>query len=194
MTYHSHAALRWYTRDSFVWRTLNQVLRSSDVEAMFKLRYILTDLYTHICQTYEQRLAHSSYRIWETYYRGQLIFRKDFEHFSELQGNVIAIKTFLSGTTSMQIALMYAGKYLENPDLISVVFSIETEMGQAIRPNANISLHSMFPDEDEVLFTMGNVFRVGNIRRLPDEENIWMIQLRTVNRNDEEFNQLPSNI
>ena len=192
VNYHSHAALRWYTRDSFVWRTINQILRSSDIDAMFKLRYILTDLYTHLHHTYKQGVTQSGCDVSGPYYRGQLMFRKDFDLFSELRGNVISIKTFLSATTSMQIALMYAGRYLEIPDLISVVFTIETERSQLIRPYANISLHSMFPDEDEVLFAMGSVFRVGNIRLLPDSENIWTIQFRAVDQNNPEFNQLPS--
>ena len=190
-TYRSYAAVQWYTRDSFVWRTLNQVLRSSDVEAMFKLRYILTDIYAHLSQTHEQRRRQFRPNTKEMHYRGQVMFRKEFDAVGELRGSIISINTFLSTTSSMQIAMMYAGQYLENADLVSVVFSIETNPQQQTRPYANISQFSMFPDEDEVLFAMGSAFRVGSVRLLPDSENIWLIKLHAVDEIDYVFDQIP---
>jgi len=53
-TYHSNSAIQWYTRDSFLFRLINKVLRSSDVEMMFKLRYFLTDLYIQLDELYKQ--------------------------------------------------------------------------------------------------------------------------------------------
>jgi len=183
-TYHSHTAVQWYTRDSFVWRTINQALRTSNVDAMFKLRHILTDIYTHLNDVYQQK--HSYYRgsVTEIYYRGQVMSSKEFESFQALRGSIISINTFLSTTTSMQIAMMYAGKFHENPDLISVVFSIEADAVAHTRPYANISHHSLFPDEDETLFAMGSIFYIGNIRQLPDADNIWIIYLKSVDLRD----------
>ncbi|CAF3537887.1 unnamed protein product [Rotaria sp. Silwood1] len=186
-TYHSNAAVQWYTRDSFVWRTINQALRSSNVDAMFKLRYILTDLYDHLKESYQQ--THQS--LWktklETYYRGQLMSSEEFDIFKSLHGNIISINTFLSTTASMQIALMYAGEYNENSDLVSVVFSIETNSQALVRPYASISHYSMFQDEEETLFAMGSVFRIGNIRQLLDADNVWVIHLITISEDDYRF-------
>ncbi|UJR32556.1 hypothetical protein I4U23_020017 [Adineta vaga] len=179
--YIPHAAVQWYTRDSFVCRTINQTLRESNVDAMFKLRYILTDIYTHLNESYRQNnwLERSGLPSTETFYRGQLMSYQEFNSFKELRGSVISINTFLSTTTSMQIALMYANIFQNNSDDISVVFSIESDSISKIRPYANISRYSMFPDEDEVLFAMGSIFQIGNIRELPDAENVWIIYLKT---------------
>ncbi|CAF3537908.1 unnamed protein product [Rotaria sp. Silwood1] len=187
-TYHSNAAVQWYTRDSFVCRTINQALRSSNVDMMFQLRYILTDLYAHLNESYRQ--MHRSLQIStpETFYRGQLMSNKEFDTFNTLRGSIISINTFLSTTASVQIALMYAGKYHENPDLVSVIFSIETKPEALARPYANISHYSMFQDEEETLFAMGSVFRIGNIRQLPNADNVWVIHLKTINENDYQFN------
>ncbi|CAF2515239.1 unnamed protein product [Rotaria sp. Silwood2] len=191
-TYHSNAAVQWYTRDSFVWRAINQALRSSNADAMFKLRYILTDIYAHLDECYRQ--LYRSFRISkaETFYRGQLMSREEFDLFKELRGSIISINTFLSTTASMQIALMYAGKYHENSNLISVVFSIETNSATLIRPYANISHYSMFNDEEETLFAMGCVFRIGNIRPLPNADNVWVIYLQTVDKYDDRFSRISS--
>ncbi|CAF3988537.1 unnamed protein product [Rotaria sordida] len=187
-TYHSNAAVQWYTRDSFVWRAINQALRSSDADAMFKLRYILTDLYLHLKESYQQ--SHRSF--WdsksETFYRGQLMSSEEFETFKSLRGCIISINTFLSTTASMQIALMYAGKCHENSNLVSVIFNIETNSQTLARPCANISHYSLFQDEEETLFAMGSFFRIGNIRQLLDADNVWVIYLTTISDNDYRFN------
>ncbi|CAF0938148.1 unnamed protein product [Rotaria sordida] len=191
-TYHSHAAVQWYTRDSFVCRTINQALRSSNVEAMFKLRYILTDLYAHLKESYRQMHWYLQTSRPEIFYRGQGMSREEFDSFQELRGSIISINTFLSTTASMQIALLYAGKYHENSNLISVVFSIETNPKALIRPYANISPLSMFQDEEETLFAMGSVYRIGNIRPLPDADNVWVIYLQTIHQDDDRFYRISS--
>lgn len=180
--YHSNAAVQWYTRDSFVFRAINQALRVSNAESMFKLRYILTDIYDHLKESYVQ--MHRSFRIAtpQIFYRGQLMSSEEFETFKTLRGCIISINTFLSTTASMQIALMYAGKYNESSDTVPVVFCIETNPETFVRPYANISLYSVFQDEEEVLFAMGSIFRIGNIRQLLNEDNIWSINLKTINQ------------
>jgi hypothetical protein len=188
--YHSHTAVQWYTSDSFVWRTINQALRSSNVDVMFKLRHILTSIYSHLNESYRQ--SHSYNQPMETLYRGQLMSCKEFDYFKELRGSIISINTFLSTTTSMQVALMYANQHYENPDLISVVFNIETNPGADTRPYANISRHSLFPDEDEVLFAMGSVFRIGVIRQLPNADHVWVIYLKTIDQQDYQFSSTSS--
>ncbi len=183
-SYESHAAVYWYTRDSFVCRTINQSLRSSDVDTMFKLRHILTDIYAHLNQSYRQNSLYFNESLSEIYYRGQVMSNKEFEYFKELRGNIISINTFLSTTRSMQVALMYAGKYHTNQDMTSVVFSIEKDSTVNTRPYANISHYSLFPDEDETLFAMGSVFKIGNIRQLPNADNIWIIHLKMTDQQD----------
>jgi hypothetical protein len=179
-TYHSHAAVQWYTRDSFVWRTINQALRSSNVDTMFKLRYILTDIYDHLNDSHKQRTRYLSKSMVEIFYRGQLMSSKEFDYFNQLRGSIISINTFLSTTTSMQVALMYAGKYNGDSDQTSVVFNIETDLKTHSRPYANISHFSLFPDEDEVLFAMGSIFRIGNIRQMPNADHVWIINLQMI--------------
>jgi hypothetical protein len=120
---HSNAAVQWYTGDSFVWRTISQVLRSSNVDAMFKLRYTLTDLYAHLNESYKQKRSYFLQVPVETFYRGQSMSSKEFDSFKELRGSIISINIFLSTTTSIQVARTYAGKHHENPDLIAVEFN-----------------------------------------------------------------------
>jgi hypothetical protein len=73
--------------------------------------------------------------------------------------------------------------------MTSVVFSIERDSLVRTRPYANISRYSLFPDEDEVLFGMGSVFRIGNIREMPNADNIWIIHLKMTDQRDYRFTE-----
>jgi hypothetical protein len=181
-TYQSGAVVQWCTCDSFVWRTINQALRLSNVDAMFKLRYILIDLYAHLNNSYKQKRRSFRQLTTKKFYRGQLMSSIEFDSFKKLRSSTISINTFLSATTSMQIARMHAGRYDENSDLISVVFSIGADPEAHTRPYANIAHYSMFHDEAEILFAIGNVFRIGNIRQLLNSDNVQIIHLKTIDQ------------
>lgn len=185
--YHSNGSIRFYTQDSFVCRTINQILRLADVNQMFQFGHLLIDMYSHLKQSFEQIHSPFYYPPCETFYRGQMMPIEEFNSLKENQGNIISIKTFLSSTKSMQIALMYAGQYFHDPHLVSVIFIIERNSVLRIRPYANISAHSLFPDEQEVLFAMGSFFTIGNIRPMPDNNHIFTVNLKMTDQSDFRF-------
>lgn len=186
--YHCNGAIQIYTQDSFVCRTIHRILRLADVHQMFQVGQFLIDLYSHLEQSYKQSHNEYFYPVSETFYRGQLMPKKEFHSLKENQGNIISIKTFLSATTSMQVALIYAGQYFDDPNLISVVFIIERNSVRQTRPYANISSYSLFPDEEEVLFAMGSFFAIGNIRQMVDNNNIYTVSLKMTDQSDFRFN------
>ena len=190
-TYDSNRAVQWYTCDSFLFRLVNKVLRSSDVEMMFKMRYFLTDLYAQLDGLYKQTCTLYCRSDKENLYRGQLMSKSEFEHFKQLQGHIISINTFLSTTTSLQIALAFASASLNNNDFIPIVFCIQTNpYVQHKRPYANISNFSMYRDEEEVLFAMGSLFRIQCIEKLDRMNNIPVIYLQMIDQNEINSNNL----
>ncbi|CAF3945015.1 unnamed protein product [Rotaria sordida] len=191
-TYHSNSAIQWYTRDSFLFRLINKVLRSSDVEMMFKLRYFLTDLYVQLDDLYKQTRKLYNTPKYEKLYRGQLISKTEFEYFKQLQNHIISINTFLSTTASLQIALAFVNGSWNNIDFIPIVFCIETNSYvQHKRPYANISNFSIYRDEEEVLFAMGSLFRIQSIEKLDRMNNIPVIYLQMIDQQelDESYGQ-----
>ncbi len=183
--YNSNNALQWYTTDSFLFRTINRALRSSDAEMMFKMRYFLTDLYAQLDSLYKQaQTLHHNSGI-EKLYRGQIMSRNEFEYFQQLIGDIISINTFLSTTTSLQVALTFANSSTYNDDFLPIVFCIETNPYiQHKRPYANISKFSTYVDEEEVLFAMGSLFRIQYIQRLDQMDNIPIIYLQMIDQNE----------
>ncbi|CAF0978985.1 unnamed protein product [Rotaria sp. Silwood1] len=190
-TYNSNTALQWYSRDSFLYRLINKALRSSDVDMMFKMRYFLIDLYVQLDGLYKETHTFYSRPMIEKLYRGQIMSKTEFEYFKQLPGQIISINTFLSTTTSLQIALAFVHLSSNNNDFIRVLFCIETNPSvQHKRPYANISNFSMFNDEDEVLFAMGSLFRIQYIDKLDKINNIPVIYLQMVDQKEIDYNFL----
>ena len=185
--YESNAALQWYSRDTFLFRIVNKVLRSNNVNTMFNIRYFLTDLYTQLNELHKKENLFESYEIQQIkkVYRGQHISKIEFEYLQEIKGNIISINTFLSTTKSLQIALCFANTVLNNNNLIPVLFCIEiNRSSESVRPYANISKYSMFQDEEEVLFSMGSIFRIQHIEILDKTDNIPVIYLTLIDHKE----------
>jgi hypothetical protein len=87
---------------------------------------------------------------------------------------------------------MYTTKSNKDNHLTSVIFSIEKHSLINTRPYLNISHYSLFPDEDETLFSMGTIFRIGNICQLPNSKDVWIIQLILIDQNDYQVKQTNS--
>ena len=111
-------------------------------------------------------------------YRGQLISRTDFEFLCQLQNKIISIHGFLSTTTSFQIAHCFLNAWTTGKDMVPVIFCIQVNQAlDYIRPYGDISQFSVFPDEEEILFCMGSIFRVGNIESLDHMSDVSVIHL-----------------
>lgn len=119
---------------------------------------------------------------------------KEFNYFKNIQGNIISINTFLSTTESMEVVLMYAGKYHQNSDRISIGFNIEKDSSINTRPYANISHYSLFTDEEETLLVIGTIFKIENIRQLTNSDHISIIDSKMIHQNNYQFIKTNSKI
>ena len=53
-TYHIDECIRWYTRDTFVYKLINKALRTEDIEQLYIFRYYISDLSKQLAQKYEK--------------------------------------------------------------------------------------------------------------------------------------------
>ncbi|CAF3763744.1 unnamed protein product [Rotaria sp. Silwood1] len=174
--YSSENALRWYTRESFFYKTLNAALRQSDIHAIFLFRKYIAD----IQQQLKNRQVRNSIRI----YRCQMISNNELETLRKSCGQFISINSFFSTSIYKDNAL----KFLKTPDdtenLASVLFEIDANPQMAItRPFAALGELSEYKDEAEVLFMIGSIFRLDKVKR-NDINQVWIV--RMILCNDEE--------
>jgi hypothetical protein len=189
-TYTPKDAIKWYTNNCFVYRLINYSLGIKSIDFIFKLRYIIHDLHNQLDQMQMQflRLLPPNQRI-QRLYRG---LRMNSDNLVELQknkGNLVSMNTFLSTTSDEQAALYFAGDGNIDDNFVSVMYQIDidTKVKHSI-PFAKIDHESIFKDEDEVLFSMAAVFRVGEIEQLKD--HLWKIELTLTTTEDEQWNLL----
>lgn len=174
--YKPEEAVWWYTADSFLYRLLNKALRTENIDIIYKFRLFLTDLDHQIRELHKEQLA--SLKPKETFYRGQKIPTAELINLQKNIDNFIAINAFTSVSKSIAVPMLFAGDGEDRPTLESVIFQIEIDT--SISPCANIEALSSFPDEEEMLMTIGSVFRIVNVEPF---YNRWIVDL-ALNKSD----------
>ncbi len=87
------------------------------------------------------------------------------------------------------MASVYAGSDRRTDGLQSILFQIDIDRTVNKFPCANISTKSVFEeDENEILFTMGAVFRIQSINLT--EQGVWNVNLLLNGEEDEELRAL----
>ncbi|CAF0843573.1 unnamed protein product [Adineta steineri] len=196
-TYRSENAVSWYSRDWFLFRTLNEALRQENYDTIIKLRYFIRDLHNQLAELqidYLRSLPSTQSNI--VLYRGQIIPQTELEHLQRYQCSLISMNSFLSTTNNYQAAVFFSGEGTADVDegYASVIFeiSIDTRLPLSI-PFARIEYQSIFQDEEEILFSMAAVFRIQNVEKIQD--NLWCVKMiLDRNMDDEQWLFLTSHL
>lgn len=170
-------ALWWYTRDSFFYKTLNAALRNQDIHLIFLFRSYISDIQQHL---QNDQIKHPL-----KVYRSQLISNDELESLEKCSGQLISINSFFSTSIEYQQALAFLDTSSSSTnDLVPILFEIEADPKLVItKPFANITTYSEYPDELEVLFMTGSIFRLKNIER-NRKTNICLVQMTLCSEDD----------
>jgi tetratricopeptide (TPR) repeat protein len=180
--YSSDQLLLWYTKDSFLYRLLNKSLRVQNIDSLFGLRFLIRNIAQQL-QNYQCQLP-------MTLYRGQRILPEELEVLKQSKGKLISINPFFSTTRDREVAHAYIGASDDNPvdkEVERVLFEIYANpCRDGVKPFADISSFSAFPDEEEVLMMLGSVFRINDIIHL-GEGSIWIVNMTLCSDNDHDL-------
>lgn len=173
-TYTKHKALWWYTRLTCFNRMLNQALRTQDISTIFLFQFFIHDLH-------EQLMDYRCEYPIRTY-RGQLLIDEELNHLRESIGSFISIHTFFSTIVDRSQALFHLDSSEISSGFHRVLFEVDADpVVITNKPFADITRHSDFPDECEVLFSIGSLFRIDHIEQNLD--HIWMIKMTFTGEN-----------
>ena len=164
-TYQSKHAINWYTKDSFLHRVINKVLREGNLEFYTSLRFFISDLSEQLYQLKcDQQRNGIQTKENTILYRGLRQSVAQLEALRSFVGQVILTKSFMSTSTDKHIALFYAApSHPQSPQSQSLLIEISVDMTAPDIIAADISRFSEFPDEKEVLFDIGMKFRVDSL-------------------------------
>ncbi|CAF3508358.1 unnamed protein product [Rotaria sp. Silwood1] len=116
-------------------------------------------------------------------YRGQLMATNELEMLKASIGQLISMNSFLSTTTNRRAALSFLYSSNLSDNLECVLFQIDANPHlDGVKPFADISSLSYFPDEDEVLLMLGSILRLVSID--VDERGVSIIRSTLCSNSD----------
>jgi hypothetical protein len=178
--YTEEDAIRWYTRaDSFVFRMALKTCASLDFTALPKIVFFLRDMHIQLKKLHDKQLG-KELKPDLVVFRGVVISKEEFESL-KTEGALFFTRSFLSTTINKHVAYMYSGKGTKNntDDKESVCISFRIDYIELQeKPIAFIGKYSQFHDEEEVMLSLGIVFRVKTCKKIEGNANYsWEIQM-----------------
>ncbi|CAF1571941.1 unnamed protein product [Didymodactylos carnosus] len=160
---------------------MNKALRTQDINIIFKFRFFIKDLYQQLMKAHVEFIRSTPPNI--TVYRGQNISIDELNKIKNNVGGLIGMSTFLSTSTNKEVATQFHANTTRSNELVGVLFQVDVDTHATVsKPYADIKNLSYFHREDEILFSMGAIFRIQSFSEvdngicnifleLKDEEN-----------------------
>lgn len=187
-TYRPENAIQWYTKDSFLYRVVNQSLRTENTDELFMFSPYVADL----CRA--MRALQTKLDRTITFFRGCVLNKTVVDEFRSHIRSLLSINTFFSASRQRDVAESFAscGSLNGNTTIVSVLFEIEVkESTQSFF--ADIASLSLIKDEGEVLFDLNAVFTIHNVT-YDDSDECWIIHLiadaETFAKNEQVYREL----
>jgi tetratricopeptide (TPR) repeat protein len=192
--YHSDLAIWWYTYPSSIFSLLNGALRTLESQTIMKMGFFIRDLHHQIEKLHQQQFGGHHDQVFIVY-RGQGLSNQDLEKLQKTKGGLIAFNNFLSTSKDRDVSLTFAKCALSKPDSVGILFRMTINLSISSTPFALIDKFSYFKDEEEeVLFSMHTVFRIGKINTIENNNHLYEVQLQLTADNDQEFRTLTEQI
>lgn len=177
--YSSTQSIRWYTKESFLYRSLNKALRSQDIELLYLFRFFIRDLGLEL----EKHKCSSSVHV----YRAQKMAKDEVEKLQQSLGEYISMNSFLSTSIHSDSARSFLSS--DDSNFEKVLFKIDANPHvKHSKPFVYTPPFSFYPNEEEILFMCGSIFRINEVKR--DKDSIWNIRLVLCSTDDEQLQSL----
>ncbi|CAF0971035.1 unnamed protein product [Adineta ricciae] len=164
--YKIKGAIYYYTKETFIYQILNEQLRQH-------LYQELNAAHKELIQEFSNQTHLPSL------YRGQMMPKSVIDGL--LSNIYIQNMQIFSSSFEKNVSLMFRNLELtQNSFVQNVLFEIKVDLRTRTAPYADIHKQSHFQDEREVLFMVGNRFRVENVK-FDEKENYYLVNLVLLN-------------
>ena len=167
--YKANLAIWWYTFPSFIYSMLNGALRMLEAGIIINMGFFIRDLHQQIEELYQQQFNNYRGKPFIVY-RGQGLSITDFEKLRKTKGGLISFNNFLSTSKSREVPFDFANIALQNTDTVGILFQMSVDPSVSSTIFAAIDEVSYFQGEEEILFSMHTIFRIGEVKKI-DENN-----------------------
>ena len=181
--YNPNKAIWWYTNPSFIYSMLNNALRMLKADTIINMGFFIRDLHHQIDGLHQKQV--NSYRGKSfVVYRGQGLSTTDFEKLRKTKGGLISFNNFLSTSITQNASLGFATGALSNTDTVGILFQMSIDPSVSSAPFASIDEFSYFRTEQEILFSMHTVFRIGEIKQIDENNRLYQVELTLTSDDD----------
>ncbi|CAF0772433.1 unnamed protein product [Adineta steineri] len=184
--YRNYTPIQWYTSEYFLYSMLNQALRSMDVDIIVRMGFFINDLHRHIQELHSNQFGSQQSGKTFTVYRGQCLSNRDFNEMINNKGGLLSFNNFLSTSTKRDVSLFFAPQDATNSELTGILFVISINPTDSTAPFASIRDVSQHDVEDEILFSMHTIFRIGDIKPTTENKRVQEVNLTLTRDTDEE--------
>ncbi|CAF3245319.1 unnamed protein product [Rotaria sp. Silwood2] len=180
--YKSEKVFEWYTENTFIYRQLNKALRPQNIDLLFIYRFFLQDM--------QKQLALHQEQFPVEVYRSQRMSKEEWNQLSKATGQCISMNSFVSTSLERNVAKFYKTGANHDDNEIGIMFHIKANpclSGDLIQPFANIVCFSEFPDEKEIVFMAGSIFR---IIKIIDENPFPIVEMELFSKEENDLKML----
>lgn len=184
--YTPHRSIWWYTKQAFIFENINEALRSLNVDMIVTMGFFLHDLHQQLQQLHADQFREKEQSSFVVY-RGQALSINAFEKLKRTIGGLVSFNNFLSTSTDREVSQSYADMASQRENMVGILFIMTIDPQQSSTPFVNVKRYSAYPTEDEILFSMHAVFRIEEVTKLDQLENVYEVKLTITKEDDPEL-------
>ncbi|CAF3948510.1 unnamed protein product [Adineta steineri] len=193
--YRPNKALRWLINQCFISRILNRVLRTRELDIVYKLGFFLRQTGLQLHRLYEDNA--SLMKQISIVYRGKTLSSNEFDSLIKNNcGGLLSFPNFLITTINKDVSIDFVHRRLAtHPDMIGIIFEIHINDTVADKKNPFGLLKDIDMNRDEVCFHISSVFRMESMEQITTNRMIiWSVKLKLINDNDEQLLRLVASV
>ncbi|CAF1224881.1 unnamed protein product [Adineta steineri] len=187
--YRREQAIWWYTRECFIYQMLNRALRTLDAVTIINMGFFIRDLHHQLRHLHEQQLPNYCGKPFIVY-RGQGLLKSDFDKLKKTKGALMSFNNFLSTSSKKDVSLSFAERASTKVDMMGILFIMTIDPRVPSTPFASVNEVSYYKAEEEILFSMHTVFRIGLIKQMNNNHQLYQVELQLTADDDEQLRQL----
>ena len=153
---------------------------------MAKMAFYIRDLHEQLQQLHQEQSG--EYKTNFIVYRGQGLSKEHFQRLLDTKNGLLSFNNFLSTSKNKNVSMGFVERTLHmNKDSVGVLFIMTinpARISKCRTPFALIDDFTAVSDEQEILFAMHTVFRVGEIKENEVNDRLWEVQLTLTDDND----------
>jgi tetratricopeptide (TPR) repeat protein len=192
--YPDQSPIWWYSYECFLYPMLNRSLRTMDVGIIIKMGFFIRDLHRQIEQLHKEQFSDQDSSKTFIVYRGQGLSITDFKQMQKLKGGVLSFNNILSTSQDRSISLDFARHALAAPNSYGVLFQMTINPAKLSVPFASVREVGYSSDDNEILFSMHTIFRIGEIKQIDKNDRLWQVELTFTSDIDPRFYALTDHI